>query len=256
MIRERIVREPLYIAVKHRIWEEITKGRFHDALPTEHELCQMYDVSRATVRSAIQELKKENVVRTVLGIGTFVNKPGSMLRMRIDKFKGFYQLVQESSHVPSVEDIGRTEIQDLEVEYELPTVFTSGKVVVLERLIKSDDKPAIYVREYVPEVHLNPGADLEHLAESIYQIVDDITDTHICYTISEILPTLSDGAAAELFNIDLNIPVNMVRERHYNSRDEIVVYSEVYVNRNVIRFNILRSNNDYEGRANNFCRAT
>ena len=231
----------MYIAVKNRIWEEITKGRFRDALPTEHELCQMYDVSRATIRSAIQELKKENVVRTAHGIGTFVNKQGSTLRMRIDKFKGFYQLVQESGHVPSVEEIGRTEIQSPEVKDDLPTVLISGKVVVFDRIIKSDEQPAIYVREYVPAARLKPGADLEHLADSIYQIVDDITDTHIRYTISEILPMLSDGATAELFNIDPNIPINMVREFHYNNQEEVVVCSEAYVNCNVIRFKIIRT---------------
>jgi GntR family transcriptional regulator len=240
-MNREIVREPLYIAVKNRIWDEITEGRFPDTLPTEHELCDIYKVSRSTIRSAIQELKKENVVRTVHGIGTFVNKSGSRLRMRIDKFNGFYQLVEESDRKPSVEDIGHHELPCLDVDFDLPADFTDGPVVVFERIVKSDDQPAIYVQEFVPKASLKPQADLDRLADSIYQIVDQITHTHISYTISEIVPVLAQGTVARHFGIPLNIPINMVRERHFNSHDEVVVYSEAFVNCNVIRFNILRT---------------
>jgi GntR family transcriptional regulator len=56
---------------------QITNGKFEpgDALPPERVLTASYDVSRITVRRAIDELENEGYVRRVQGKGTFVAPP-------------------------------------------------------------------------------------------------------------------------------------------------------------------------------------
>jgi GntR family transcriptional regulator of arabinose operon len=53
---------------------EVTSGRLKngDALPTEHQLAEMLNVSRSTIRQTLGELEKEGIVRRVRGKGTFV----------------------------------------------------------------------------------------------------------------------------------------------------------------------------------------
>ena len=50
--------ENLYEIVKNRICDEIFKGHYSDAdkLPPERELEEMLEVSRVTVRNALQKL--------------------------------------------------------------------------------------------------------------------------------------------------------------------------------------------------------
>jgi DNA-binding GntR family transcriptional regulator len=43
-------------------------------LPAEHELMEIYAVSRPTVRSAVAELSKAGVVTVVRGRGTYVKR--------------------------------------------------------------------------------------------------------------------------------------------------------------------------------------
>lgn len=67
---------PLYVQIKRRVlmmilnWQQ-QSDRFH----TDHELSEQFDVSRMTVRQAIQELVDEGYLRRVRGSGTFVCAP-------------------------------------------------------------------------------------------------------------------------------------------------------------------------------------
>ena len=67
---------PLYQQLVELLKEEIHVGRYKQGqkLPTELELCKLYHVSRNTVRSALQQLEKENLLLRQQGKGTFVSK--------------------------------------------------------------------------------------------------------------------------------------------------------------------------------------
>ncbi len=54
-----------------------TEFRPGEKIPSEEELCQRFDVSRATVREAIRELVSSHVLKVQRGVGTFVTEhPG------------------------------------------------------------------------------------------------------------------------------------------------------------------------------------
>ena len=55
---------PLYQQLAELLKEEIHAGRYKQGqkLPTELELCKLYHVSRNTVRGALQQLEKENLL--------------------------------------------------------------------------------------------------------------------------------------------------------------------------------------------------
>lgn len=63
----------LYQILLHRI--EAGEWKPDEAIPTEKELSQEYDVSRATVRQALQQLVSDNCLYRRHGLGTFVAKP-------------------------------------------------------------------------------------------------------------------------------------------------------------------------------------
>ena len=68
---------PLYYQVKESLLEKIKSNQFKvgDLIPSESELQEEYNVSRITIRRAIQELVQEGHLHTVQGRGTFVSKP-------------------------------------------------------------------------------------------------------------------------------------------------------------------------------------
>lgn len=67
---------PLYQQLAELLKEGISTGRYKQGqkLPTELELCELYHVSRNTVRGALRQLEKENLLLRQQGKGTFVSK--------------------------------------------------------------------------------------------------------------------------------------------------------------------------------------
>ena len=88
---------PLYaqIADEMRLNIKTEKWQEGERIPTEMELCDIYHVSRITVRKAIDELMKENLLFRERAKGTFVKKIFQEEENRFTIVKGFTQELQE-----------------------------------------------------------------------------------------------------------------------------------------------------------------
>jgi multiple sugar transport system substrate-binding protein len=66
---------PIYFQLKTLLLEEILSGVYRpgDRLPTEHELCAIYGISRTPVTRALSELAQDGVILRHRRRGTFVN---------------------------------------------------------------------------------------------------------------------------------------------------------------------------------------
>ncbi len=67
-------RPPRHIKVKEQIVQAISQEGFLDngRLPTEPELANIFQVSRTTVRSALQSLEDDGIIVKMHGIGNFI----------------------------------------------------------------------------------------------------------------------------------------------------------------------------------------
>jgi GntR family transcriptional regulator len=68
---------PLYYQLRQILIERINSGTWNigDMMPTEQQLQEEFEVSRTTVRQALQELELEGKIIRYRGRGTFVAKP-------------------------------------------------------------------------------------------------------------------------------------------------------------------------------------
>ena len=82
--------EPLYDQLADEIKMMIEYRQFlpGDLLPSESELCSRYDISRGSVRKALQILTNEGIIETFPGKGSIVAKP--KLEYSADKIFGYF----------------------------------------------------------------------------------------------------------------------------------------------------------------------
>lgn len=80
---------PLYLQLVSRIEEQINSGDLKPGqrIPSENEFCEMYDISRTTVRQALHDLATRGKVIRVKGRGSFI--PKFVARKPHDGLTGF-----------------------------------------------------------------------------------------------------------------------------------------------------------------------
>ena len=234
---------PLYISVKNAILKAIQSGEFNEnnQLPTEKILSERFKVSRATIRSALQSLEDDGVIKKQQGVGTFLTHENFLLKMRIDKVKGFYQLIRDTGHEPSLREEGifRESLEKkISQQLKLPD---NTEALVTKRTLLGDGKPAIHLREYIPVNALTRIPTVNELPDSIFEMSEQLLSQRIEYSISEILPTIVDRSMMKILNLPKDFSILRLEETHFNQKNEPMIFSEVFVNDRIIRFNVIRT---------------
>ena len=69
-----LVKKPIYQQMNQLLRSLIDSGEFHvgDQFPTEREICERFEVSRATANKALSNLVSEGLLEFRKGVGTFV----------------------------------------------------------------------------------------------------------------------------------------------------------------------------------------
>jgi GntR family transcriptional regulator len=82
---------PLYLQLKRWIEDAVTRGIIKpgDALPSERDLALKVDVSRVTVRKAVQHLVREGLLVQRHGSGTFVAPPTHRVEQSLSQLTSF-----------------------------------------------------------------------------------------------------------------------------------------------------------------------
>jgi GntR family transcriptional regulator len=82
---------PLYIKLRQSLEDAIRTGKLShgQALPPERDLAEFANVSRVTVRKAVDDLVKDGLLTRKHGSGTFVMKPVSKLQQPLSHLTSF-----------------------------------------------------------------------------------------------------------------------------------------------------------------------
>lgn len=205
---------------------QIGQYKVGDKLPTEMELCEEYNVSRTTVRIALQELSLEGRINKIQGKGTFVSKPKIQQSLSTIE-KGFASQIIEQGYEP------KTDIIDLQVIPADPSLADHLKIKEndpVHRLVRiryANDEPLFYAISYVPW-HFAPGLvnDEEACKGSLYQILQNKYGVKIHKTIEEIEPILANKSISEYLSVTEGSPVFSLETITYNTDLVPIEYSE------------------------------
>jgi GntR family transcriptional regulator len=143
---------PLYHQVEQVIRHRIATRQYASGLqiPSEHELGRELKVSRVTIREALRELVRENLLVKVQGKGTFV-APDLPKVLQTIKYNGFledlYQRVEQLK-VVTVE-MGRAPVTEkVRSVLNLPAAVT--EIVQIKRCRHIDGEPFSFTVNYLP----------------------------------------------------------------------------------------------------------
>lgn len=145
-----------------------------DKLPSENELCKKFEVSRVTVRKALQVLENENIIYRSQGLGSFVCD--DRLRHSFIELTDFEEDMRRAGLEPTSQVI---QLKPLEASDQIAgklALDPGSNVVRLDRLRLGDDQPIAYDTTWLPMFYgqLIEDYDLQH--KTIYHILEEDYD--------------------------------------------------------------------------------
>ncbi|WLR51655.1 GntR family transcriptional regulator [Bacillus tianshenii] len=164
---------PLYYQLKELLKKEIDSGKLKpgEMIPSEREFVEMFEISRPTVRQAINELVNEGVLNRKKGLGTFVAKQ-KISQQFLENLTSFQHEMETKGLPYSTRVLG---IKTIPSNPTLEDVFgvTYPEYIYIERLRFVKDTPIVVVSTYIPKA-LAPGLIDEDLTNaSLYQTLQD-----------------------------------------------------------------------------------
>src|SRR4051812_24191639 len=136
----------MYLQIADRLRAEITEGAYEPSgrLPSEAQIMSRFNVSRVTVRLALEQLDKDALIERRKGKGTFV--AGKQVRHRIDTLRSFHESLKVQGFDATMRIVELTAI-------ETPSVFIplfGTTCALLERLHVVNDEPIAFGRSLLP----------------------------------------------------------------------------------------------------------
>jgi len=169
---------PLYFQLAGLLEEEIVSGRWEPGarLPSEHELCDRYGLSRTTVRQTLARLEERGLIDRLKGHGTFVQRgqPGIWL---LQSSEGFFRDEVDRSGRMVTSQILRADhglLPDWACHaLELP-VHSEG--ATLERVRSVDGLVTLYVVNHLAEHVAGAALAVRNPNESLYRRLREQAD--------------------------------------------------------------------------------
>ncbi len=170
-------------------------------LPSEWELADLYNVSRLTVRRAIDELVRQNWLSRRRGVGTFVSRP---FRATIAASKlSFTEQMKAIGRRPSSRVLSVRQIPAPTYIAQKIQISEGEALVEISRLRLADDVPILYEIAYLPGKRF-PGLENYPWGEndSLYHILQEhygVVVTGLDHTIK---PALLSPREATYFMVE------------------------------------------------------
>ena len=169
----RELSSPLYDQLRGAILQMIESRGLcpGDLLPSEHQLCEDFKVSRTVVRQALAELDNEGLDRRVKGKGTFVGIPKISERL-MHSLMGLYQDVEARGSVV-VSDVLEHDTVAASKEVATFLGLTEGSpVMLLKRMRFVDKQPWALSTAWLPVEVGRHTVEADMTQESLYKVLE------------------------------------------------------------------------------------
>ena len=216
-----------YEKIAFDIKEDILSEKYkpNEQLPFEKELCEKYNVSKMTVKKALDLLVNDGLIIKRRGSGNFVKDITEKEIQRIIEKKQFSGLTTTSighkvtSKVLEFKIINATkEIADiLKIEEDEFIYF-------VHRVRYVDDKAVVIEKTYIP-LNLIPGMKLADVKKSIYGYIKDKLGLNIQSAHSTVRAMKSDELDRKYLNLEKDEPILEVERVAYLDNGKVFEYS-------------------------------
>ncbi|CRK81451.1 GntR family transcriptional regulator [Neobacillus massiliamazoniensis] len=205
---------PIYYQLEAYIKQQIESGdlKEDDAIPSEREFAEKFQISRMTVRQAINNLVLEGYLYRQKGRGTFVNK--KKVEQELQGMTSFTEDMVSRGMTPSSKLLSFDRIPaDSKIAEEL-FIAENDSVYKIKRIRLADGAPMALETAYIP-VRIVPGLTEENSNQSLYRYIEENLSLSISEARQEIEASIAGVKEAEDLAIEEGAPILFIVRTSY-----------------------------------------
>lgn len=222
---------PLYFQLREAFLQEIRDLGLKpgDRLPTEAEIERRYQVSRSTIRQALNDLATAGLIQRVQGKGTFLRTPKIQ---HVPVLTSFSELLRSQGYTPShrllassVRPAQAEMAEGLRLEEGAPCRF-------LRRLFLADGDPVGLAETWLPlsllgtHDHLLERGSIEH--GSLYELLQsEPVGLVLARAIETINPGLAEEPDAGLLGCEPSSPLLLIKRITFTPEDRPIEWTRL-----------------------------
>ena len=213
---------PLYHQVEGSIRQDIANRIYlpGQSIPTELELQKKFDVSRETVRKAVQNLVFAGLVEKRKGAGTFITHP--KIVHRVGHVYGSYEEIVARGMIPSTTFIEKKEIRPPEPIRQEMALEEGAAVIKVKRLRSINEEPVAILSSYLPKDLVPDLAQVEFRSNSLYKTLEEIYHLTLSEGDEIIEAGSIRGKDANWLQIRRGAPILVVRRLTYLDNSRVI----------------------------------
>lgn len=205
---------PVYIQIHDQIRQQIEDGKWlvGDRLPSERELSITFNVSRMTLRQAIQTLSDEGILERRIGSGTYVAR--EKVQEKMTGTTSFSEIMLAQGKTPSSKTVSYFLTSPSSSEMEKLHLTPKDKIIRMERIRYADNLPICFEVASIPH-QLVKDFTKKGITESLYQTLKENSDNTIDKAEQKVTAVVASERIAELLEIKKGEPILRVKQISY-----------------------------------------
>lgn len=225
-----MVKIPQHRKVYEKLRKHITDGTYNegDMLPSENELCIINDVTRPTVRKALDALMNEGYIIKQQGKGSIVkSKP---------KGVGILSIIGTTSAIGenklNTKIIIKPEIRkwDNTFSFHISEKEKEFGCIYMERLRMVNEKPVFYDITMIPNINLPRFTSRNFENKSLFDVLRKYYQIQVKGGEQQIIATAPNEKLQHYFNISPEYPILQLNRKLETNKLDFYFYSQIFCN--------------------------
>ena len=226
----------LYSRVETVLAGEIADGvlKVGDQLPTEDIFITRFEVSRITVRRAIQNLVGRGLVEIRRGKGTFVAAP--KMTQELTELSGFVEDMHALGRKPTARVIGK-EVVTADTTVASHLALTKGeRVIRIRRVRLADGVPLSFDETFLP-LEIGKKIITNNLkVEPIFSLLERKYDIPLIEAEYKLEAVAAEIEVASALRVKQGSPIFRIERTSYSTGNRPVDYEKLYYRGDIVRF--------------------
>jgi GntR family transcriptional regulator len=229
---------PLYTQIKDMLRERILDGTYqpHQQMPSESDMIASFNVSRITVRQALNDLQNEGLIFKIHGKGTFVAKPKAF--QDLGKLQGFGEAMRQMgyetfSRVVALKSVAAS----LQVAEKLG-LTPRTRVTELKRLRFLNREPISLDVSYLPLAIGERLAKEDLAVRDVFLILENDYGLSLGHADLQIGSALADESLAQQLRVEEGSPVLCIERLTHTADGKPIDYEHLYYRGDAFQYKV------------------